>query len=167
MMKLEPPDSHYVSAAIGWLGLGSAADARAELAQVSPENQNLPDILELRWEICVRETRWEEAVTIARRILQEAPDRASGFLHLAYAIRRVPDGSVRQASETLLPAFDKFPKLPLISFNLSCYACQLNQLEAARVWLKRAFVIGGKDKMKPLALADSDLQPLWDEIREM
>jgi hypothetical protein len=167
MTKLEPPDTHYVSAAIGWLGLGNAAEARAELAQIREENQNLPDILEVRWEICVRETDWDEAVVIARRLLLEAPDRATGFLHLAYALRRTSDGSVRKAWNALLPAFDKFPRLPLISFNLSCYACQLNQLEAARVWLKRAFVIGGRDKIKPMALADTDLQPLWHEIKEM
>lgn len=167
MTKLEPPNSHFVSAAIGWLGLGNPAEARAELAQVSPECQKLPDILEVRWEICIRESNWQEAVVVARQLLLEAPDRASGFLHLAYAVRRAPEGSVRKAWETLLPAFDKFPKVPIISFNLSCYACQLNQLEAARVWLRRAFLIGGKDKMKQMALNDSDLQPLWDEIKAM
>lgn len=167
MTKLDPPDSHFVSAAIGWLGLGNCAEARLELAQVSQEHQNLPQVLEVRWEICVGEARWEEAVVVARQLLQEAPERPSGFLHLAYALRRAPDGTVRKAWEALLPAFNKFPKSPLIPFNLSCYACQLNQLDAARVWLKRAFVIGGKDKMKGLALSDTDLKPLWDEINQM
>ena len=65
---------------------------------------------------------------------------------------------------------DKFPKEPIISYNLSCYACQMNQLDAARVWFKRAIVIGGKkrkEKIKQMALEDSDLQPLWDEIKQI
>jgi hypothetical protein len=40
-------------------------------------------------------------------------------------------------------------------------------LDAARVWLKRAAVIGGKERIKRMALCDPDLQPLWKEIREL
>ena len=55
----------------------------------------------------------------------------------------------------------------IIPFNLSCYACQLQQLDAARDWLKRAVAVGGKEKIKQMALKDSDLEPLWDEIRQL
>jgi len=41
----------------------------------------------------------------------------------------------------------------------------MRQLEAARVWLKRALVIGGRDLIKPMALADPDLKELWEEIK--
>jgi hypothetical protein len=50
---------------------------------------------------------------------------------------------------------------------LSCYACQLQHLEEARTWLHRALKLSNKDKMKEMALGDPDLQPLWDEIREL
>jgi hypothetical protein len=40
-------------------------------------------------------------------------------------------------------------------------------MDAARVWLKRALVIGGRTKIKPMALEDPDLEPLWSEIKEM
>jgi len=43
----------------------------------------------------------------------------------------------------------------------------MNLLDAARVWLKRALVIGGRTKIKKMALLDPDLRPLWSEIREM
>ena len=95
----------------------------------------------------------------------EDPARSSGWLHQAYALRRVPEGGVKQAWQALLPAFDKFPKEPVISYNLSCYACQMNQLEAARVWLKRAEFLGNKTEIKRMALKDPDLEPLWGEIR--
>ena len=64
-------------------------------------------------------------------------------------------------------AYDKFPKEPTISYNLSCYACQMQQMEAALVWFKRAAVIGGKEKMKQMALDDPDLEALWEEIKTL
>ena len=99
--------------------------------------------------------------------MRRAPKRSSGWLHQAYALRRVPDGGVQKAWEALLPASDKFPTEPTIPFNLSCYACQLQQLDTARDWLKRAVAVGGKEKIKQMALQDSDLEPLWDEIRQL
>ena len=167
MKVIEPPDSHFVSAAVGWLGLGNVAEARAELARVSEEHQGHPDVLEVRWWICAEEKRWEEGLEIAQALMKAAPKRASGWLHQAYALRRIPGGSVKKAWQALLPAFDRFPKEPTIAYNLSCYACQMQQLEAARVWFKRAAVIGGKEEMKKMALDDADLKELWGEIREM
>ena len=165
MSPLDPPDIHYFSAAIGWLGLSNATEARLELDRISPEQQQHPDVLEGRWLICAQEERWSEGLQIAQRLLQKAPDRSAGWLHQAYALRRVPDGGVKRAWEALLPAFDKFPKEATIPYNLSCYACQMRQLEAARVWLKRALVIGGRDLIKPMALSDPDLKELWEEIK--
>ena len=167
MNKLEPPDTHCFLAAVGWIELGNLAEARAELAQVSQAQQEHPDVLELRWSISAADKRWDEALQVARALLRRAPKRSSGWLHQAYALRRVADGGIQKAWEALLPAFDKFPKEPTIPFNLSCYACQLQQLDIARDWLKRAVAVGGREKIKQMALQDSDLEPLWAEIRQL
>lgn len=167
MERLEPPASHYISAAVGWLELGNLAEARAELDHLSTELQGHPDVLEVRWLMCAEEAQWEEGLRIARTLLASAPERSAGWLHQAYALRRVPEGGIKKAWDALLPAFDKFPKEALISYNLSCYACQMQQLEAARVWLKRALVIGGKERYKRMALEDKDLEPLWQEIKTL
>lgn len=167
MQPLEPPHIHFLSAAAGWLGLGNLAEAKSELAQITSPYQGHPDVLELRWDIAALEGNWEQALDVARSLLQSAPDRPSGWLHQSYALRRIPDGSVKKAWSALLPAFNKFPQESIISFNLSCYACQMGQLDAARVWFKRALVIGGKQRIKAQALADTDLEPLWDEIKQL
>ena len=167
MKTIDPPDLFLVSAAHGWLELGNVAEAKAELENVSSSNHNHPDVLEARWSICAVEERWIEGLQIARELLLHAPDRSSGWLHQAYALRRVPEGGVKKAWSALLPAFDKFPTEAIIPFNLSCYACQLNLLDAARVWLKRAAVLGGKEKIKRMALGDPDLKPLWPEVKQL
>jgi Flp pilus assembly protein TadD len=166
VQRLGPPDSHHLDAAIGWLGLGCAAEALMELDSISAVRQKHPAVLEARWTLCAREKQWAKALDIALTELAAAPDNASGWLHRAYALRRVPDGGLPRAWDALLPAAEKFPKEPVIAYNLSCYACQMQQLDMARHWLKRAMKIGGKDAIRKMALADDDLKPLWTEIRE-
>ena len=166
MRILEPPDTHYFSAAVGWLELGNLAEAKAELSRINQAQQQHPDVLEVRWMIAAEEKAWDDALQAAQALLRQAPARSSGWLHQAYALRRDPGGSVERARNALLPAFEKFPKEATIPFNLACYACQLGQLDAARDWLQRAVAVGGKDKIKQMALRDSDLEPLWDEIQQ-
>jgi len=95
-------------------------------------------VLEVRWTICAHEKQWRDALEIAEQELKFAPDESSGWLHRAYALRRVSGGGLSQAWNALLPAAEKFPAEPVIAYNLSCYACQLQQLDIARHWLNRA-----------------------------
>ena len=167
MQRLGPPDTHFLSAATGWLELGCRAEARKELDAISAAHQRHPDVLEIRWALCAEEKQWDAALEVARELLRQAPSRATGWLHQAYALRRVAGGGLEKAWQALKPAAEKFPKEAVIPFNLSCYACQMRQLDEARLWLKRALKIGGKEKIKRMALGDPDLQPLWDEIRQL
>src|SRR5438477_243501 len=55
----------------------------------------------------------------------------------AYATRRVE--SVEAAKEILVNAEQRFPNEPVIPYNLACYEAQLNNIKAARQYLKRTF----------------------------
>ena len=165
MNPIEPPDLHFVWAATGWAELGNLVEAAAELARVNPALREHPEVLDVRWLICAQAGRWAEGLEVARTLLRVAPEDAGGWLHQAYALRRVPEGGLPKAREALLPAADKFPQEPTIPYNLACYACQMKQLEEAREWLDRTARIAGKDQVRKMALADSDLEPIWDEIR--
>ena len=166
MQPIEPPDSHHLSAALGWLGLGTAKEAHAELAKVSAANRNHPATLEVHWMVHAHEKDWARALETAQAELVAVPDDAAGWLHRAYALRRVKKGGLPQAWDALLPAAAKFPDEPVIPFNLACYACQMQQPDLAREWLHRAIATGKKDAIKKMALADEDLKPLWPEIKE-
>lgn len=164
---LEVSDIHRLNAALGWLGLNCPADARAELDAISPGQQLHPAVLEARWLLYAHEKTWHDALVVADQELAVAPERASGWLHRAYALRRVHGGGLTLAWDALLPAAEKFPSNSIIAYNLSCYACQLNELDASRVWLKRAVAIGSKEIIMKMALADDDLKPLWAEIENL
>jgi hypothetical protein len=165
MQALDYPEKHFLVAAIGWLELGNPREAAAELARIQPEQQIHPEVLDVRWLACAALANWVEGLEVARALVQAAPDRAAGWLHQAYALRRVPGGGLQQAWQALLPAFQMFPNEAIIPFNLSCYACQLRELDAARLWLNRARQVGGKEHIDTMALSDPDLEPLWNEIR--
>jgi hypothetical protein len=165
-VPLESPDAHYLLHAIGWIELGNPAEAKAELAQISAQQQTQPDVLEVRWLICVEEKDWGEGLRVARVLVEKEPGRASGWLHQAYALRRTGDGGLHQAWQALLPASEKFPDVEIIAYNLSCYACQMNELDTARLWLKRAFSLGNQQRIKARALEDDDLAALWAEIKK-
>ena len=165
MQKIGPPETHYLSAAIGWLELGVPAEAEAELDRISAGLQSHPDVLEMRWLTLAQLKRWDKALAVARALVKKAPARCSGWLHQAYSLRRVSRNGLQQAWEALLPAYEKFPHEPTIAYNLSCYACQMQQLDQARAWMKRALKSGDKQKIKRMALEDQDLEALWDEIR--
>jgi tetratricopeptide (TPR) repeat protein len=165
--ELEPPDLHHVSAALGWLGLGVAAEARKELAKVSLANVNHPSTLEARWMLAVHEKKWDEALQIADTEIEAAPGDAGAWLHRAYALRRVREGGLVAAWGVLAVAAKKFPEESVIAYNLACYACQMKDLDRAREWFFRAMRIGGKLDIKRMALDDEDLEPLWAEIGKL
>ena len=78
-----------------------------------------------------------------------------------------PGGGLQAAWDALFPAMEKFPTEGIVPYNLACYACQLQQLDVARIMFKRAASLGEKNQFKLMALRDPDLKPLWDELRQL
>jgi hypothetical protein len=126
-------------------------------------------VLELRWQIQAEAKNWDACAEIAQTLVERFPDRHSGWLHRAYALRRATGGGLEAAWDALLPAAERFSDVYLIPYNLSCYACQMGRLPEARDWLKRAFAIAAKagvlEEIRHLAQEDPDLEPLRKEIR--
>ena len=165
MDAVPPPDSHHLSAALGWLELANVREAELEWLQVSTEHQVHPDTLEIGFAVYAAKLDWERALPLAERIVEIIPDRVTGWLHRSYARRRAAGGGLQAARESLLPALERFPEEPTIPFNLACYACQLGDEDRAWVLFERAVKLGGKKLIVPMALADSDLKPLYERIR--
>jgi tetratricopeptide (TPR) repeat protein len=69
----------------------------------------------------------------------------------------------QEAYDLLLPAQDKFPKNLTVPYNLACYCSQLNRLDEARDWFKKAMAIN-EQAVKKMAIDDPDLKPLWDSM---
>ncbi len=164
---LFPPDNFHLSAAVGWVELGNPVEALAELEKIAARYRDEFVVLEVEWVIRAEQKDWDAGLDIARRMVRAASEKASGWLHQAYALRRVKEGGLKAAWESLLPAYEKFPNEPIIAYNLACYACQMGNTDECRDWLQRALKLLGKAEFKKLALNDPDLKALWDEIRDL
>jgi Flp pilus assembly protein TadD len=166
MKPLEPPDSHHLSAAIGWLGLGNVAEASAELEKIAPQFRSHPEVLAVQFDIHAQASKWDAAAEIAGTLTQLEPEQPGAWISLAYATRRKPDGGISQARAILIQAQQTFPRETIIAYNLACYDCQLGDLDAAKAWLDKACTLGDARKIKHMALQDPDLEPLWPDIRK-
>jgi len=162
--SIEPPDSHYLSAASGWLDLGNPTEAAIELDQLSTPARSHPATLELLWRLCAGGHRWADALDVARLLIRVASEEPTGWIHQSYALHEL--GRTTEALDLLQPQADRFPTVTTISYNLACYACQLGQLDEARRWLARAAVGRDRPSIRALALGDEDLKPIWREIAE-
>src|SRR2546429_1213072 len=117
MQALAPPDIHFLSAAVGWFELGNLEEAKAELEKVAPAAQNHPDVLEVRWLVYAQEKNWEEGLAVAEKLFEIAPERSSGWLHRAYALRRVRRGGVQNAGGALPPPLLEISQGPTSSYK--------------------------------------------------
>jgi tetratricopeptide (TPR) repeat protein len=158
---LEPPDSIHLNAAEGWLGLGNHFEANEELDKITPELRVHPDVLEIRWQIYAKEKYWEACVDIATAVIKLAPENCNGWIHRSFALHELK--RTQEAFDNLLPVANQFHEVWTIPYNLACYCSQLQRLEKAQEWLKKAMAID-EQTVKPVAIDDPDLKPLWDSM---
>lgn len=161
-------DLFHLQAVEGWLGLGNPMEALAELDRISPPLQEHTQVLDARWQVNAALKDWDRALDVARTMLQRAPRDPRGWIHQAYATRRARSGGLQQAWDVLRPAFDHFPEVSVIPYNLACYAAQLGRPEEALEWIHRAMESAGNvAEIKAMALQDEDLRPLWPRIKTL
>jgi len=157
MNKLNPPDSHHLQAAIGWLELGDHLEANEELENITPQMRVHPDVLDIRWEIYAKEKKWEACVDIAAASVKLDPYRPSGWIQRSFALHELK--RTEEAFDNLLPAIERFSDLWTIPYNLACYCSQLQRFEEAKTWFKKAMTID-EETVKRAAVDDPDLEPL-------
>lgn len=159
MEPLEPPASHHVKAAFGWIELGNVNEALAELDCITPNLQSLMAVKASRLDCLIAGKRWDDAVKLAAELCADYPDESGFWLHNAYATRRCEGGSIEAAYEMLAPCVERFPEQWLIAFNVACYLCRMDRLPEAEAMLDIARLTGG-ERVDELAKDDEDLMPL-------
>jgi len=166
MKSLEPPDTHFLNAALGWLELGNPLEASAELENITPTLRSHPAVLELRWQIFAKEKKWEACVDIGEAMVKIAYDLPESWIHRSFALHELK--RTKEAADKLEAAADLFPSIWTIPYNLACYACVLGELAEAREWLRDALDLAeDKKAAKLMALEDPDLDRLWLEIGDI
>jgi tetratricopeptide (TPR) repeat protein len=161
MPPLQPPDSHHLSAAQGWLELGNHLEANAELEGIAASNRTHPDVLDLRWQVYAAAKKWQQCAEIALASMKIAPGRADGWIHRSFALHEMKQ--TQHAYDNLLPVASNFPGDWTIPYNLACYCAQLGRLDECKAWFKKAMAVD-EQTVKRAAIGDPDLKPLWDSM---
>lgn len=126
-----------------------------------PQLRVHPDALEIRWQIYAKEKKWEACVDIAATIVKFAPEKQSGWIQRSFALHELK--RTEEAFDNLLPVAERFSDVWTIPYNLACYCSQLQRLDEAQKWFKKAMAIDEKT-VKQAAVDDPDLLPLWDSM---
>src|SRR5215469_12108425 len=159
-MPLESPDRQYWRAAVGYVELGMFQEANDQLENIDPLNRAAPEVLAVSIAIYQGLKKWELMQEVAKRLAEFRPNDIQWTISLAYATRRVD--SIQAAKEILLKAESKFPKEAIIKYNLACCCCQLEEIQSAKNYLKKALEIDSTRRLQ--ALDDEDLRPIWDSL---
>ena len=155
-------DVRHLEAAEGWLGLGDPGSAGEELDAIAEPLSGHQAVLHLRWEVFSAGRKWERALEVATTLAFLEPTDKRTWLHRSFALHELKQTA--EARENLLRVVDQFPNYAVMRYNLACYECQLGRLEQAKAWLKKAYKLGNRKKIKLLVLEDPDLEPLWEEV---
>lgn len=159
---LSDSEKHHLRAAEGWLELGLAEEAAAELAHIAPAHRDDRQVLALRMSLHYHAGEWADCLAAAQTLASAAPASPWAFVNGSIALYRL--GRTREAWEFLHPVLEKFPENWTVPYNLACYAAQLGHRDDALRMYDLARKRTDARQLKQIALDDPDLQPIWDAI---
>lgn len=145
-----------ILAAQGYFELEMNKESLAELDKLPFAEQILPEVLEMRVLILMKDHHWEQALDVSEKLCAVAPNEPSGFIHAAFCLHEL--GKTQQAKELLLEGPASLATDPTYHYNLACYECALGNIETARAYLKSS-VSMDKD-LREFAKYDPDLKAL-------
>ena len=147
-------------AAQGYLELGMAEEALAELSTLSQTDIPDPDIIELRLHILMQAKRWAEALSTAEELRRIHPDALPAYIHGAFALHEL--GRTTEARDLLLKGPEQLRKDPTFHYNVGCYEAVLGNREAALQSLEQSFALD--ETYRDFARQDPDLALLREEL---
>lgn len=147
-----------LTAAEGWLELGSPAGAHEEIALLEREHASLPEVREMRCRIFAVQKNWDAVLPWARALCDEHPRYLAGWLHQARALHE--RGKTHEAYHLLVYCVCLFPDNQTIRYDIACYAAQRGLVSEAAQWLQMVLAIDGDDYYRQLALREPMLAPV-------
>jgi tetratricopeptide (TPR) repeat protein len=145
-----------ILAAQGYLELGMYSEVWKELHSLPAEELGSVEVLEIFVLSLIGEQRWEDALTVARRLRSEQPEEPAGFIHEAYCLHEM--GQTQEALDVLLQGPPSLQERAVYFYNAGCYHARLGQLDKAVPMLEKSFEMDAS--LKKTARRDPDLAGL-------
>lgn len=125
-----------LQAATGWLELGIADEALAELESLPTEARTQRPALELQLAAQMICQSWNSAADTARLLCLKAADEPVFFLRAAFCLHET--GDTLAACNLLLRGPKSLFEMAIFHYNLACYLWTLGEAKRARSHLKQA-----------------------------
>ncbi|WP_038158971.1 hypothetical protein [Verrucomicrobium sp. BvORR106] len=149
-----------ILAAQGYLELGMFQAVWHELQDLPGEYLARPDALEILTLSLMGQLRWEDALRVAQRLCQEAPQEPGGFIHEAYCLHEL--GNTQGALNVLLKGPPSLRTKAVYFYNIGCYHARLGNRDEALNMLEKSFEMDSS--LKKTAKRDPDLVNIKDEL---
>jgi hypothetical protein len=140
----------------GYRELGLLKDAQRELDLIAQNRADESEALAEQAILSQEIGAWRKLATTCSILARRHCDDAGWWIMWAYGMRRAD--SLTAAEKILLEAETFHAANATIQFNLGCYACQLGNLPAAHLRVKRAIALD--KQFQQMAKTDADLDPL-------
>ena len=141
-------------AACGYAELGMTRESVAALTSIDDEDQNRPEVLQLRLHHLMRKKCWARALVISKRLCRIAPHYSTGFLHAGFCLHEL--GKTAEAKELLLKGPAALLSEPIYYYNMGCYDALLGNVREAQRHLQTSFKLDAS--FRELAKKDPDLK---------
>ncbi len=154
-----------ITYANGYRELAMFKDAHQELDSLPKHLREEEDTRKMRLTLCMEAEDWKRALPFAEALAKDNLEESGYIVNLAYVVRRA--SSMDKAKNILIEASDRFPNEAIIHYNLGCYECQENNLNAAKTRIAKAISLD--PSYLDLAKKDEDLVSLkkWIQSLEM
>jgi predicted Zn-dependent protease len=124
-----------------------------ELQALPAEELGSKEVLGIFLHSLMGERRWQDALTVARRLRSERPDEPDGVIHEAYCLHEL--GMTREALDLLLQGPASLRDRSVFYYNAACYHAQLGESGQAVRLLRICFAMD--ESLKKSARVDPDL----------
>lgn len=142
-----------LQAASGWLELGLADEALAEIRTLPANARIQRRALELTLAAQMTCKEWNPAADTARLLCLKAANEPVFFLSAAFCLHET--GDTLAACNWLLRGPKSLLDMPVFHYNIACYLWTLGHASRARSHLRRAIVMD--DSLLEAARGDHDL----------
>lgn len=149
-------------AAQGYIELEMPESALRELNELSPNDQDREEVLQMRLFVLMRHKHWDDALDVCTRLREVWPECTTGHIHSAFCLHEM--GRTREAKDMLLGGPALLLKEPTYHYNLGCYDAVLGNLEEASRHLEKSFELD--KKFREIAKYDPDLKAVQSLLSE-
>lgn len=153
-----PAVQRALRAADGYLYLGLADEALAEIDEVPADEGEEPEIQLARNRVLLHLRRWKEVEALAANAIEKHPERDEFTVQRAFALHKLKKGA--EALDVLDKAPEWIRRTGILHYNLACYEAQLGDKKTAKQCINVAIQMN--EAMRKNAKADPDLRGIWN-----